>query len=100
MQIRTTMARVRPGQLDEFARRWQDLVAPHVPEVPGLRSVYLCGDRERDTVLAIHLWERKPDEAAEAIHHRHQFRDHVRDLLEGGDPVVEEYEVLAQGGGR
>lgn len=100
MQIRTTRARVQPGQLDEFARRWQDIVAPHIPEVPGLRGVYLCGDRDTDTVMTIHLWESPPGEVAHHIHDRQRFRDQVRDLLASSEPVVEEYELLAQGEGR
>jgi heme-degrading monooxygenase HmoA len=100
MQVRTTTARVQPGQLDEFARRWRDIVAAHVPEVPGLRGAYLCGNRDSDTVMAIHLWESPPAAAAHAIHDRQRFRDQVQDLLAGGEPVVAAYEVLAQGEGR
>ena len=95
MLIRTTKAQTHPGQVDELVRRWQDVVAPHVPEIPGLRSVYLCGNPEADTVLAIHLWENPPDQAAHQLHDRQAFRDQVRDLLRA-EPVVEEYEVLTE----
>ena len=61
----------------------------------GLRSVYLCGNRDTNTVMAIHLWDNPPDQAAHEIHDRQRFRDHVRDIV-SADPVVEEYEVLAQ----
>lgn len=100
MEIRTTTARVQPGQLDEFARRWQAIVAPRVPEVPGLRGAYLCANRDTDTVMAIHLWESPPDEAAHQVHDRQRFRDRVQDLLVSEEPVVEAYEVLAQGEGQ
>lgn len=100
MWVRTTTAQVEPGHLDEFVRQWREYVAPHAPEIPGLRTVFLCGNRDTDTVLAIHLWDTLPGEPAHDTHDRHQFRDHVRDILVSGEPLVAEYEVLAQGEGR
>ena len=97
MLVRTTKAQTQPGQVDEFARRWREQVAPHVPEMSGLRSVYLCGNRDTNTVMTIHLWDSPPDQAAHEIHERQRFRDHVRDLLGSEEPVSEEYVVLAQG---
>ncbi len=96
MLIRTTTAQTRPGQIDEFARRWREHVAPRVPEMPGLRRVYLCGNRDTNTVMTVHLWDNPPDQAAREIHDRLRFRDQVRDIM-SGEPVVEEFEVLAQG---
>jgi len=57
MSIRTTKARTQPGQVDEFVRRWRELVAPRVPEMSGRRGVYLCADRDANTVVTIHLWD-------------------------------------------
>jgi heme-degrading monooxygenase HmoA len=96
MWVRTIKAQTQPGQVDEFVRRWREYVAPHVPEMAGLRSVYLCGNRDADSVMTIHLWDALPDQASHEIHDRVRFRDQVRDLL-GTDLVAEEYEVLAQG---
>lgn len=95
MWLRTTKAQIQPGQIDEFARRWRELVAPHIPEIPGLRSVYLCGNRDTNTVMTIHLWDNCPDQAAHEIHDKARFRDRVRDILASVEPVAEEYEVLA-----
>lgn len=95
MLVRTTRAQTQPGQVDEFIRRWRDVVSPHVPEMPGLRSVYLCGNRETNTVMTIHLWDTPPDETGHTIHDRPQFRDHVRDILASGEPATEEYEVFS-----
>jgi heme-degrading monooxygenase HmoA len=95
MLIRTTKAQTQPGQVDEFVRRWREHVAPHVPEMSGLRSVYLCGNRETNTVMTIHLWDNPPDQASHEIHDRQRFRDHVRDII-STDPVAEVYEVLEQ----
>lgn len=95
MLVRATKAQTQPGQIDEFARRWREHVAPRVPEMAGLRGVYLCGNRDANTVMTIHIWDTPPDQAAREIHDRQRFRDHVRDIL-GGEPVAEEYEVLVQ----
>lgn len=95
MLVRTTKAQTQPGQVDEFVRRWREVVAPHVPEMPGLRSVYLCGNRETNTVMTIHLWDTAPDEPSHKIHDQQRFRDDVRDILASGEPVTEEYEVFA-----
>ena len=96
MLVRTTKAQVQPGQVDEFVRRWQEQVAPHVPEMVGLRGVYLCGNRDTNSVMTIHLWDNPPDHASHEIHDRLRFRDQVRDILRA-EPVGEEFEVLAQG---
>lgn len=95
MLVRTTKVQTHPGQVPELVRRWQDVVAPHVPEIPGLRSVYLCGNPEADTVMAIQFWDTAPDHAAHELHDRRGFRDQVRNLLRA-EPVVEEYEVLTE----
>ena len=39
MLVRTTKAQTQPGQVDEFVRRWQEQVAPRIPEMSGLRDV-------------------------------------------------------------
>jgi heme-degrading monooxygenase HmoA len=96
MWVRTTKAQTQPGQVDEFVRRWREHVVPHVPEISGLRSVYLCGNRDADSVMTIHLWDSLPDQASHEVHDRLRFQDQVRDLLRA-DPVAEEYEVLARG---
>ena len=95
MLVRTTKARTQPGQVDEFVRRWREHVAPHVPEMSGLRSVFLCCNRDANSVMTIHLWDNPPDHASHEIHDRLRFRDQVGDLL-SADPVAEEYEVLVQ----
>jgi heme-degrading monooxygenase HmoA len=96
MLVRTTKAQTQPGQVDEFARRWREHVVPHVPQMAGLRSVFLCGNRDANSVMTIHLWDTPPDQASHEIHDRVRFRDQVRDLL-SGEPVAEEFEILVQG---
>ncbi len=94
MWVRTTKAQTQPGQIDEFVRRWLEQVAPRIPETSGLHGVYLCGNRDTNTVMSVHIWDNPPDQAAHEIHDRQRFRDQVRDIL-SADPVAEEYEVLA-----
>ena len=95
MLVRTTKAQTQPGQIDEFVRRWRGLIAPRIPQISGLRRVYLCGNRDTNTVMTIHLWDSPPDQAARELHARQRFRDKVRDILASGEPTAEEYEVLA-----
>ena len=95
MLVRTTKAQTQPGQVDEFVRRWRERVAPHIPEMSGLRSVYLCANRDTNTVMTVHLWDTPPGQAAHEVHDRARFRAHVRDILASGEPAAEEYEVLA-----
>lgn len=95
MLIRTITVQTQPGQVDELVRRWREQVAPHIPEVPGLRSVYVCGNRDANTVMAVQLWDNPPDQATREVHHQRPFRDHVRDII-SAEPMAEEYEVLAQ----
>ena len=98
MRVRTIKVhkvQTQPGQVDELVRRWRQQVAPRIPGTPGLRSVYLCGNRDANTVMAVQVWENPPDQATHETHQRQRFRDQARDIL-SGEPVVEEYEVLAQ----
>lgn len=95
MLVRLTKAKVQPEQLGEFVRRWQEHVAPHVPDMPGLRGVYLCGDQDTNTVMTIHFWDGPPNQMAHEIHDRQRFRDQVRDILASGEPSTAEFEVLA-----
>jgi len=95
MKVRTIKVQTRPGQIDEFARRWLEQVAPHVPEMSGLRRVYLVGNRDANTVMAVQVWDNPPDQATHQTHQGRHFRDQVRDLITA-EPVAEEYEVLVR----
>jgi hypothetical protein len=95
MVMRTITVQTHPGQVDELVRRWQAQVAPHIPEVPGLHRVFVCGNRDANTVMAVQFWDTPPDQASHEIHERLRFRDQVRDLL-SAEPVAAEFDVLAQ----
>lgn len=97
MFVRTIRGQIQPGQLDEFVRRWKEQVAPRIKETPGLRAFYACGNRETNTLLSVAVLEDRPDEAAQAAFKENfqRFREQVRDIA-AGEPVVEEWEVVAQ----
>lgn len=95
MLVRAITVQTQPGQIDEFVRRWREQVAPRMTGTPGLRSVYVCGNRDANTVMAVQVWDNPPDPATREAHHQHPFRDHVRDIIIA-DPVAEVYEVLEQ----
>src|SRR5215216_1762686 len=70
MWVRTVTVETQPGQVDEFVRRWQAQVAPHIPEVPELHRVFVCGNRDANTVMAVQFWDNPPDQASHEIHDR------------------------------
>jgi quinol monooxygenase YgiN len=95
--VRTTRAEVQTGQLDEFVRRWRELAAPRIRETPGLRAFYACANRETNALMSVAVLDDRPDEAARAAFNQtfQRFREQVRDIV-AGDPVIEEWEVMAQ----
>lgn len=96
MRVRTITAQVQSGQVDEFARRWHEQVAPQMRGIPGLRGVYLVANRDANTVMAVQVWDTPSDQATHQPHQGPRFRDQVRDILASGEPVATEYEVLVQ----
>ena len=94
MYVRIIRGQTQPGQVDELARRWQEVIAPRLQGVPGFRRVYFCGDRGANRVAAVSVWDSRPDEAA-LDRGVQEFRERVRDIS-AGEPVIEGYEVLAE----
>ena len=97
MWVRMIRGQVRPGQVDEFVRRWKEQAAPRIQGSPGLRNLYMSGDRGSGTIVTVALLEQEPDEAARAAFRQtfERFREQVQDLV-AGPPTIEEFEVLAQ----
>ena len=95
MYVRIATAEVRPGQLDELARRWETYFRGVTWQGgAGPRFGYLTGDRATRTVRSVSLWEALPDEAALAPVMR-AFGEQVGDQL-AGPWAVEMLEVLAE----
>ena len=57
MQARIMTARVAAGRLDEFTRRWQELMAPVQARVPGAQGATLLVEPRTGEVVIISLWE-------------------------------------------
>ena len=94
MYVRIIRGQTQPGQVDELARRWQEVVAPRLKGVPGFRRIYFCGDRGTNRMAAVSVWRSRPDEAA-LDRVVQEFRERVRDITAAG-PVIEGDEVLAE----
>ncbi len=80
------------GQAEEYARRWEEILAPRARSIPGFRAAYFVGDRAANRVYAIFVWDDEPAEALDRA--MDDFRQRCRDITTG--PVErEDYEVLA-----
>jgi quinol monooxygenase YgiN len=91
MQMRVVRAQTGAGQVEELAKRWEAFFAPRA--MPGFRRAYLAGNRERNTVVGVTVWDRRPDAATmEAT--EQAFQEQIRDLM-AGLPTIEDYELLA-----
>lgn len=98
MQARLTTIKVRPDQVDEAVRLWQDSVLPAAQRQPGFRGAMMLSDRATGKNLVIGLWGTEADLSASgegSDYLREQLAKFVRQL--GVSPIVENYEVSAQG---
>ncbi len=57
MQARIITARVAAGRLDEFTRRWRDLMAPVQAREPSARGATLLVEPRTGEAVIISLWE-------------------------------------------
>ena len=93
MYVRLVRGQAPPGQMQEFARRWQEFWGTEMPQVPGFRHAHFAAGPETNATLSISVWEQRPDQAAmESL--MAQFRTQVAEMS-AGPPIVEEYETLA-----
>jgi heme-degrading monooxygenase HmoA len=93
MYIRLVHPQPRPGHADEYARRWQEVLAPRAKGLPGFRAAYFLGDREANKVTAIFLWDDKPGEDLDRA--MDDFRETCRDITTG-PALREDLEVWAE----
>jgi heme-degrading monooxygenase HmoA len=61
MFARVTRLQIRPGQLDEFLRIFQDSIAPASAAQPGFGGMTLLTDAQSNQAVAIALWETSRD---------------------------------------
>ncbi len=93
MYVRLVHPRPRLGQAEEYARRWEEILAPRARSIPGFRAAYFVGDSAANRVHAIFVWDDEPDEALDRV--MDDFRQRCRDITTG-PAEREDYEVLAQ----
>ena len=93
MHVRLVHPRPRPGQAEEYARRWKAILAPRARAIPDFRAAYFVGDRAADTVHAIFIWDDAPGEALDQA--MDDFRQRCRDITTG-PALREDLVVLAE----
>jgi hypothetical protein len=94
MYIRIVRRQTQPGQVDEFARLWQEFMGQHLPNIPEFRHGYFTGNREANTFMVVNVWDSLPDPSVLGPINQ-QFLERVEDIAIG-PPAQEEYEVLAE----
>lgn len=58
MYVRIVSVKVDPEKVDEFKRRWDEIVVPELMEVKGCLLTFLAGGiRDRHLLLSVSLWE-------------------------------------------
>ena len=94
MNVVLVRGQTMPGQVDEMARRWEELVPPRLRDTPGFRQAYFVGTREQNTVLGVLVWDQLPDQ--QRIQNNIQaMLERARDIMTG-PPTVEVFEVLVE----
>jgi hypothetical protein len=96
MYARVTAFRVEPAQLDAFADRVRETLAPAVAQQRGHRGGLLLTDRATGKVLAVNPWETDADlQAAEPAGAYREVLGMLLGVVPGSE-VHETYEVSVQ----
>jgi len=93
MFVRLVHPQPQPGKAAEYARRWEAILAPRARAIPGFRAAYFVGDRARDAVHAIFIFDEEPGEALDQA--MNDFRERCRDITTG-PAHREDLDVLAE----
>jgi heme-degrading monooxygenase HmoA len=93
MYMRVVRNSLKPGQIDEFARRWNTYFPSRYTVMSGFRQAYLGHDLAGNAILAVTVWDARPDEA-EIAGHVAEFRPQVADIS-SGPPSFEEYDLVS-----
>ncbi len=94
MYLRIIRGQVQPGQMDEFARRWQEFAGANLKSIPGFRHAYFAGNRDTNRVTGVTVWDTPPD-PARAREAMQQMAERARDII-ASPPEPEDYEVLVE----
>jgi quinol monooxygenase YgiN len=93
MYVRIVRPQLRPGQVDELAKRWEAFIAPRLREAPGFQHAYFSGNREQNTIAGVTVWDQRPPEVMQQA--MQEFQAQVQDIMTG-PPTIEDYEVLVE----
>ena len=63
MYMRLVRNTLQPGQIEEFTRRWEAYFPDRYTQMPGFQHAHLGFDSGVNAILAVTVWEAKPDEA-------------------------------------
>lgn len=94
MLIRIIRGQTQPGKVDEMATIWREVIAPRITGVPGFRNAYFTGDRNKNTVVGVSIWDSRPDDAL-LTQGMEELRARAGNVA-AGPPTIEEFEVLDQ----
>ena len=94
MYIRVIRVRTQPGRVDELTEQWRAHFVPLLKSVPGFRHAYYGGDRARNAVVVVTLWDDLP-RATTYGPILTEFDDRVSGLR-AAPSVMDEYEILAE----
>jgi hypothetical protein len=98
MYARATTSQVTPDKLDESIRLWRDSVIPAARLQKGFVSGRLLVNRQTGKTVSIALWQTEADAQAtgeSSAYLREQLAKFA--TLFTAPPVVEQYEVAAEG---
>jgi heme-degrading monooxygenase HmoA len=59
---------VKPDGIEEFTRRWEAYFPGRYTQIPGFKHAHVGCDRASNAVVAVTVWDSKPDEAVIASH--------------------------------
>ena len=113
--VRIVSIKVDPSKIEEFARRWNQIIVPALQGVPGCRFTFLSkGVEDRHHLLSVSIWDSQ--QAALKYEVSGKFDDLTRQLQDtlaqdfqwkmalgssssksGSGPEVRGYEVVAGG---
>jgi heme-degrading monooxygenase HmoA len=94
MYLRIVKWTTQPGQVHEFARRWEVFSRSHLTAMPGFRHGHFAGDRRGTATAAVTVWDTRPGQG-ETDHLLERCGEQVIDIV-AGPPTIEEYEILVE----
>ena len=92
MYMRIVRNALQPGQFEEFTRRWEAYFPARYTQMAGFQRAYLGYDAATNGIVAITLWDARPDPAMIATHVA-EFRPQVADLS-SGPPTFDEFDIV------